>query len=77
MNSRRKAVVVDLLIAAMEKLPVANQERRNVVAFVESCYGGLVRRYDFEAALASLAKLTDEEQHVLIEHLLRLPGQSH
>jgi hypothetical protein len=72
MNSRRKALVLDLLIAAMEKLAESNHERQNVIAFVESCYGGLVRRYDFDAAMLSLAKLTSDEQHVLIEHVLFL-----
>jgi hypothetical protein len=71
MNSRRKALVLDQLIGAMEKLDSRTGERQNVIAFVQSCYGGRVRRYDFDAALASLSRLTEEEQHALIEHLLR------
>jgi hypothetical protein len=75
MSSRRKAVVLDLLIGAMEKLEASSHERQNVIAFVESCYGGRVRRYDYAAALASLAKLTPEEQLAVIEHVLRSLGE--
>jgi hypothetical protein len=71
MNSRRKAMVLDQLIGAMEKLDAHTGERENVIAFVQSCYGGRVRRYDFDAALTSLSRLNEEEQHALIEHLLR------
>jgi hypothetical protein len=58
--------VLDLLIGAVIKLEVATGERENVMAFIQSCYGGRVRTYDLDAAMASLAKLTDEEQHALI-----------
>ena len=71
MNSRRRAVMLDRLIEAMEKLSRANGERQNAIAFIESCYAGLVRSYDFDAALASLRGLTDEEHRALIEHVLR------
>jgi len=62
----RKWTVLDLLIGAMEKLCPKTGERQNVLAFIESCYGGRVRSYDLDLALASLSKLTDEEQHCLI-----------
>jgi hypothetical protein len=71
MNRRRKALVLDVLIGAMEKLDPRTGERQNVMAFVRSCFGGEVHRYDFDAAQTALSKLTEEEQHAVIEHLLR------
>jgi hypothetical protein len=38
----------------------------NLLAFLQSCYAGRVRNYDYDAALASLAQLSDQEQHSLI-----------
>jgi hypothetical protein len=61
-----KSAVLDLLIGAMEKLSPRTGERRNVQAFIESCYGARVRAYDPDAAGRSLKKLTNEEQHALI-----------
>jgi hypothetical protein len=66
MTMKRKSTVLDLLIGAVLKLDPLTGERQNVMAFIQSCYGGLVRSYDLEAALAALNKLTDEEQHALI-----------
>jgi hypothetical protein len=62
----RKWTVLDLLIGAMEKLSPHTGERQNVLAFIQSCYGGLVRSYDLDSALVSLTKLTSEEEHCLI-----------
>jgi hypothetical protein len=62
----RKWTVLDLLIGAMEKLSPKTEERQNVLAFIQSCYGGRVRSYDLDQALVSLAKLTPEEQNCLI-----------
>jgi hypothetical protein len=61
---------LDLVIEAMQKLDAENGERKNVLAFIQSCYCGRVRDYDFDAALASLHKLTPEEQHALIEYAM-------
>jgi hypothetical protein len=61
-----KTTVLDLLIGAMEKLNPKTGERQNVLAFIQSCYGGLVRHYDLDRAVVSLFKLTAEEQHCLI-----------
>jgi hypothetical protein len=63
---KRKLTVLDLLIGAMEKLSWKTGARQNVLAFIQSCYGGRVLCYDLELALDSLAKLTPEEQHCLI-----------
>jgi hypothetical protein len=60
------AVPADLAIRAMQKLDPLSGERRNVTAFIESCYCGRARSYDLPAALEALNKLTDEEQHALI-----------
>jgi hypothetical protein len=68
----RKTTLLDVLIGAVMKLNPRNGERQNVNAFIESCYCGRVRSYNFEAALASLSKLSDEEHHALIEHAMRL-----
>jgi hypothetical protein len=40
--------------------------------FIQSCYGGRVRSYDLDAAVQSLTKLTDMEQHALIGYITRL-----
>jgi len=64
MNQKR--TVLDLLIGAMEKLNPKTGERQNVLAFIQSCYGGQVRYYDLDRAVVSLFKLTREEQHCLI-----------
>jgi hypothetical protein len=60
----------DLVIRAILKLDPTG-ERQNVLLFVQSCYAGRVRSYDFDQALVSLAKLTDREQHALIAHVMR------
>jgi hypothetical protein len=62
----RKWTALDFLIGAMEKLSPRTGERQNVLAFIQSCYGGQVRSYDLDLALASLTKLSEEEQHFLI-----------
>jgi hypothetical protein len=62
----RKHTVLDLLIGAMEKLSPKNGERQNVMAFIQSCFGGQVRSYDLDRAVVSLNKLNPEEQHCLI-----------
>ena len=54
-----KSATLDLVIGAMLKLD-PHGPRENVLAFIQSCYCGRVRSYDFEAALQSLARLTDE-----------------
>jgi hypothetical protein len=63
---RPKTSTLNLVIDAALKLDARTAERRNVLAFIESCYGGKVRDYDLEAAIAALGKLSDEEQHALI-----------
>lgn len=68
--------VLDLLIGAMMKLNPRNGDRQNVMAFIQSCYGGLVRTYDLERAMASLASLSEAEQHALITWELLNQGGS-
>jgi hypothetical protein len=68
MNS--KSLSLDLVIRAVLKLDPHNGERQNVTAFIKSCYAGKVGDYDFDAALASLGNLTDEEQHALITYVM-------
>ena len=63
---KRKRTVLDLLIGAMGKLSPTRGERQNVLAFIQSWYGGRVLRFNLERALNSLAKLTPEEEHCLI-----------
>jgi hypothetical protein len=66
----RKSTALDVLIGAMLQLNSVNGERDNVIAFVESCFGARVRSYDFDAAQATLARLSGKEQHALIEWIL-------
>jgi len=61
----KKSTAANLVVRAMLKLNLESGERQNVLLFLQSCYGGRVRTYDFEAALLSLNKLTPEEHHAL------------
>jgi hypothetical protein len=63
---------LDLVIEGMMKLDHEGGERRNVLAFIQSCYCGRVRDYDLTEATLALSKLTLEEQHALIEYQMRL-----
>jgi hypothetical protein len=67
----KKLIQTDVLIRALLKLDQETGERRNVLLFIQSCYGCRVLSYDFDAALKSLAKLTDREQNALIMFVLR------
>ena len=69
---KRRSNTIDLVIHAILKLNANNGERQNVTAFIQSCYCGRVRNYDFDRALASLAKLPDQEQHALIEYAMQV-----
>ena len=55
-------------------MPEARSARRTdgstVSAFIQSCYGGRVRTYDLGTALASLTRLSADEQHALIVWVL-------
>ena len=68
----KRKTMLDYLISAVLKLDPGTGERPNVMAFLESCYGCRVRAYDYDAALASLTKLSNSEQHALIVHCMRL-----
>lgn len=68
MNS--KSNLLDRVISGLMKLNPSNRERQNVIAFFQSCYGGRVREYDFDAALQSVAKLTAEEHEALAEYVV-------
>jgi hypothetical protein len=70
----RKWTILDLLIGAMEKLSPKTGERQNVLAFIQSCYGGRVLSFNLERALDSLGKLTREEEHCLITWSLQEAG---
>jgi hypothetical protein len=63
---------LDLVIEGMTKLSHENGERKNVLAFIQSCYCGRVRDYDVTAAIESLTKLTPEEHHALVRYQMRL-----
>jgi hypothetical protein len=65
-----KVIGLDLVIAALRKLDPATGERQNLLAFLQSCYGGRVRTYDLDRASESLAKLTDEERDAVIDHVI-------
>jgi hypothetical protein len=72
----RLPTTLDLAIKAALKLDSVSGERQNVLSFILSCYGGRVRTYDFDAALASLDKLTDEEEQALIVWSVRVGSGS-
>jgi hypothetical protein len=71
-----KNAALDHVIGGLLKLDPSNRERQNVIACLQSCYGGLVRDYDFDAAMISLDKLSDEEHGALAEYVVEcLAGQ--
>lgn len=61
-----KSSVLDRVIGAMQKVSHTSGERENLFAFVQSCYCGRVRNYDLDAAMQTLTRLSEEEQHALI-----------
>jgi hypothetical protein len=63
---------LNLVVQAALKLDARTPAWRNALAFIQSCYGGRVREYDFDEAMAALAQLSDEEQHALIAWVLLL-----
>lgn len=62
---RRPSTFV-LVTQAAHKLGQHSRQWSNLLAFLQSCYAGRVRTYDFDAALAAMARLSDEEQHAVI-----------
>jgi hypothetical protein len=68
----KKSKESGLVVRAMLKLQLENGERQNVLMFIQSCYAGRVRTYDLDAAVQSLGKLTEEEQHALIACIMQL-----
>jgi hypothetical protein len=67
-----KKTTLTLVVQAAFKLDARTAVWRNALAFIQSCYGTRVRDYDFDAALAALARLTDAEQNALIVWVLLL-----
>ncbi len=65
-----KTSTPNLVIDAALKLDARTPEWRNAVAFIQSCYAGRVSDYDLDAAVASLNRLSEEEQHALITWVL-------
>jgi hypothetical protein len=59
-----------LVVQAALKLDARTPAWRNAVAFIQSCYACRVRDYDFDEAMAALARLSDEEQAALINWVL-------
>ena len=51
-----------LVVQAALKLDARTPAWRNAVAFIQSCYGCRVREYDYDQAMAAIARLSDEEQ---------------
>jgi hypothetical protein len=68
--NQRKVALLDHVISGLMKLNPKTTERQNVIAFFQSCYGGRVRAYDFDAALQSTAKLTEEEHGALAAYVV-------
>ena len=52
-----------LVIQAALKLEANSPRWNNVLAFVQSCYAGLVRTYDFDDALAQIRQLEYDRLH--------------
>ena len=66
-----------LVVQAALKLDARTPAWRNAVAFIQSCYACRVREYDFDEAMAALAKLSDEEQAALISWVLLVEESRH
>jgi hypothetical protein len=68
--NQRKVALLDHVISALMKLDPKTKERANLISFFQSCYGGRVRDYDFDAAMTSSAKLTEEEHGALAAYIV-------
>jgi hypothetical protein len=66
----RSKPTLNLVVQAALKLDARTPAWRNALAFIQSCYGGRVRDYDYDIAMDALAQLSDEEQHALIVWVL-------
>lgn len=66
----RKLGTLDHVISGLLKLDPSTRERQNVISFFQSCYGGRVREYDFDAAQKALKQLTDVEYQSLAEYVV-------
>jgi hypothetical protein len=55
-----------LVTRAAMKFGLDSQRWSNLLAFLQSCYAGRVRNYDFDDAVAALDSLSDQEQHAII-----------
>jgi hypothetical protein len=66
----RRKPILNLVVQAAMKLDARTPVWRNALAFIQSCYGTRVRDYDFDAALAALARLSEAEQNALITWVL-------
>lgn len=45
---------------------------QNLLVYLQACYAGHSRPFDFDAATAALARLTEPEQHALIAWVVYL-----
>jgi hypothetical protein len=55
-----------LVTRAVMKLGLDSRRWSNLLAFLQSCYAGRVRDYDFDDAVQALDLLSDQEQHAII-----------
>lgn len=62
----RRPSMLALVTQAAHKLGKNSRQWSNLLAFLQSCYTGRVRSFDFDAAMTALARLSDEEQHAVI-----------
>jgi len=60
------------VIAAALKIDARTNDWKNAVAFIQSVYGTKVTEYDFDKANNTLAKLSAEEYHALVEWILKI-----
>lgn len=68
----RTTTTVGRVLQAAAKLGGETPAWHNLLAYLQSCYAGHSRPFDFEAACAALARLSDEEQHALVAWVVYL-----
>lgn len=68
----RTTTTLGRVLHAAGKLGGDTPAWHNLLAYLQSCYAGHSRPFDFEAACAALARLSEEEQHALIAWVVYL-----
>ena len=68
----RTSTTLALVMQAADRLGGDGPVWQNLLAYLQACYAGHSRPFDFEAACAAQARLSEPEQHALIAWVVYL-----